>query len=174
MAKTRQQKEKTLADLSEKVKNAKSMVFVNFDHLKVKEIEDLRKKFRQEKIDYMVAKKTLLKMAFKDAGIADADPKTFEKSVGTAFGIEDEVAPARVAQDFAKTHEALFAFGGILDGKYVGRDKIIELATLPSKEELLAKMVGSIQAPISGFINVLAGNLRSLVYVLNAIKDGKN
>lgn len=174
MAKTRVQKEKTLTDLASKVKKAKSMVFVNFDKLKVKEVEELRKKFREQDVDYMVAKKTLLKLAFKEAGIGDIDPKTFDKSVGTAFGNVDEVAPARVTQEFAKLHGDLFAFGGILDGKFVGRDKIIELAMLPSKEQLLAKVIGTINAPVTGFVNVLAGNLRSLVYVLNAIKDSKN
>jgi len=174
MAKTRQQKEKTMVDLAQKIKASKSMVFVNFDKLKVKEVEELRKKYRQQNVDYMVAKKTLLKIAFKEAGISDIDPKTFDKSVGTAFGNVDEVAPARVTQEFAKLHGDLFAFGGILEGKFVGRDKIIELATLPSKEQLLGMVVGSIKAPVSGFVNVLGGSLRSLLYALNAVKDSKN
>jgi len=174
MAKTRQQKEKTLSDLVDKIKKSKSMVFVNFEKLKVKEAEGLRKDFRQENVEYLVAKKTLLKLAFKEAGLSDIDPKSFDKSVGTAFGLTDEVAPARVAVNFAKQHEALFAFGGILEGKFVNRDKILELAMLPSRDELLAKVVGSIKAPVSGFVNVLAGNLRGLVYVLNAIKESKN
>lgn len=173
MAKTRQQKEDFIKNFNEKLQQAKSIVFVHFDGLKVKEIEELRKLFRAEKIDYVVAKKTLLKKAFEKAGIENYDPATFEKEVGVAFGIEDEVAPARIIQQFSKNHEALQAFGGVLENSFVGQEKVIELSRLPSKEELLAKVVGTINAPVSGFVNALAGNLRKLVYVLSAVKDSK-
>jgi len=173
MAKTKQQKEEIIKILTEDLKKAKSLVFVNFDGLKVKEVEELRKKCRAENIGYLVAKKTLMKKAFKDAGLEGVDPKSFEKEVATVFGYDDEVAPARIIQNFSKGHEALQAIGGILEGKFVAKDKIIELAKLPSRDELLAKVVGSIQAPVTGFVNVLSGNLRNLVYVLNAIKDNK-
>lgn len=172
MAKTRQQKEQTVKDLIEKLKKAKSLVFVNFDGLKVKEVEELRKNCRAENIEYLVTKKTLIKKAFKDVGL-DIDPKTFDKEAAIAFGYEDEVAPARIVQNFAKEHEALIAFGGVLENKFVPAEKVIELSKLPSKDELLAKVVGSIKAPVSGFVNVLSGNLRNLVYVLNAINDNK-
>jgi len=173
MAKTRQQKEEAVKDLIDKVKKAKSLVFVNFDGLKVKEIEELRKNCRAENVDYLVAKKTLMKKAFKDAGLV-IDLKDFDREVATVFGHEDEVAPARIVQDFAKEHEALVAFGGVLEKAFVDQAKIIELSKLPSKDELLAKVVGSIKAPVSGFVNVLSGNLRNLVYVLNAVKESKN
>lgn len=173
MAKTKQQKEDFIKDFKEKLDKAKSLVFVHFDGLKVKEIEELRKLFRAEKVEYVVAKKTLLKKVFEQAGIENYDPATFEKEVGVAFGIDDEVAPARIIQKFAKDHEALQAFGGVLENSFVGQEKVIELSKLPSKEELLAKVVGSINAPVSGFVNVLAGNLRNLVYVLSAVKDNK-
>jgi large subunit ribosomal protein L10 len=173
MAKTKQQKQQTVKDLTERLKKAKSLVFFNFDNLKVKEVEELRKNCRVENVDYLVAKKTLMKIAFKEAGITEVDPKTFDKGVAIAFGYGDEVAPARIVQDFAKEHEALYTVGGVLEDKYVNRDKILELAKLPSKDELLAKVVGSIKAPVSGFVNALAGNLRNLVYVLNAVKNNK-
>jgi len=173
MAKTKQQKSKELKNLTANLQKAKSLVFVNFDGLKVKEIEELRKKCRQEHVSYMVAKKTLMKLAFKEAGITDIDPKSLDKGVATVLGFEDEVAPARIIQGFAKDHEALKTIGGILENRFVNKEKIIELAKLPSKNELLAKLVGSIKAPVSGFVNVLSGNLRSLVYVFNAIKEIK-
>ncbi len=173
MAKTRQQKEELFKALKDNFDAAKSVVFVHFDKLKVKEIEALRKLFRAERINYVVAKKTLLKKALKESGIANLEEKFFAKEVGVAFGIDDEVAPARVIQKFSKDHEALKAFGGVLEHGFVGADKVIELSKLPSKEELLAKVVGSLNAPISGFVNVLAGNLRGLVQILSAIKDSK-
>jgi|SRR3989344_1475716 len=173
MAKTRQQKEDFIKNFKENLEKAKSLVFVHFDGLKVKEIEELRKLFRAEKVEYVVAKKTLVKKAFAEAGIENYDPATLKKEVGVAFGIQDEVAPARIIQKFSKDHEALRAFGGILEHSFVGQEKIVELSKLPSREELLAKVVGSMNAPISGFVNVLAGNLRSLVYVLTAVKNSK-
>ena len=165
MPKTRQEKEEAVKDLTEKVKNSKSLVFVDFDGLKVKEIEALRQKCREENVGYLVAKKTLMKLAFAEAGLTDTDPKTFDRGVATVFGYEDEVAPARIVSQFAKEHDALKTVGGVLEGKYVTSEKVIALSKLPSRDELLAKIVGS--------INVLAGNLRGLVGVLNAIKDTK-
>jgi large subunit ribosomal protein L10 len=174
MAKTRSQKESELNALTVKIKDAKSMVFVNFDSLKVKDVEAFRKKCRAENVGYVVAKKTLLKLAFKQAGISEFDPKKLDRSVGTIIGLADEVAPARIVSAFAKEHEAMATIGGILEGKFVGKDKVLELAKLPSKQELLAQLVGSLNAPVSGFVNVLAGNLRNFVYVLNAVKDAKS
>lgn len=173
MAKTRQQKEEFIKDFNAKLQQAKSIVFVHFDGLKVKEVEELRKLFRSENVDYLVAKKSLLKRVFAEAGIENYDPATFEKEVGVAFGIEDEVAPARIIQQFSKDHEALQAFGGVLENSFVGQEKVIELSKLPSREELLAKVVATMNAPVSGFVNVLAGNLRNLVYVLSAVKNTK-
>lgn len=173
MAKTKQQKEQAVKDLIDKIKKSKSLVFVNFNGLKVKEVEELRKNCRAENVEYLVAKKTLMKRAFKDAGL-EIDLKNLEKEVATVFGYEDEVAPARIVQDFAKDHEALVAFGGFLENNFVDQAKVIELSKLPSKDQLLAKVVGSIKAPVSGFVNALSGNLRNLVYALNAVKDSKN
>jgi len=174
MSKTREQKQQALKDYGEKLKQAKGLVFANFDGLKVKEIEALRKKCREEGIDYLVAKKTLMRLALKEAGLQDVDPKTFEKGVASIFGYEDEVAPAKIVGEFSKAHEALKPVGGILEQKFIDALKVQELSKLPSKKELLAKVVGSIQAPVSGFVNVLAGNLRGLVNVLNAIKGNKS
>jgi large subunit ribosomal protein L10 len=173
MAKTKAQKEIALKDFVARVKKSKSLVFVNFDKLKVKEIEEFRKKCRQEKVDYLVAKKTLMKIGLKEAGYADVDSKNLEKGIATLFGLEDEVAPARISQEFGKTHEAMATVGGVLEGKYIDKNRVIELSKLPSRPELLAKVVGSIQAPVSGFVRVLSGNLRNFVYVLNAIKESK-
>lgn len=174
MAKTRGQKEQMLQDLTDKAQSAKSMVFVHFDGLKVKEIEQLRKEFRQNQVDYVVAKKTLMQNAFKQANIAGVDAGAMQQGIGIAFGMEDEVAPAKIAQQFSKEHEALKIFGGVLERNFVDADKVLQLAKLPSRDELIAKVVGSINAPVSGFVNVLAGNLRNLVYALNAIKESKS
>ncbi len=172
MPKTRAQKEVAMQALVDTLKQSKSVVFANFQGLKVSESEELRRLCRKEGVEYLAAKKTLVARALKDAGI-EGNPKSFEGAVSVVFGIEDEVAPAQILAKFAKTHEAVKLFGGILEGSFIDSTKVTELSKLPSKQQLLGQLVGTLNAPISGFVNVLAGNLRGLVTVLGAIKDAK-
>lgn len=173
MPKTRQQKQELLKNLTEKLKKAKSLVFVNFDKLKVKEVEKFRKICRQENIDYLVVKKTLMKLALTAADAPEINLKSFEKGIGIIFGYNDEIAPARIAESFSKEHQNLQSLGGILENKFIDKIKILELSKLPTREELLAKLVGSLSSPLSGLVGVLSGNLRSLVQVLKAIRENK-
>jgi large subunit ribosomal protein L10 len=174
MAITKQHKEQIIEKLVEGFSKTKSVVFADFQGLKMPEIEELRAKCLEEGIGYTVAKKTLLNIALEKAGIENANTKAIEGSLATVFGYEDEVAPAKTLAVFAKTHNALEIKGGILEGKMVPLEEVIKLSKLLSKAELYAKVVGSINAPISGFVNVLAGNMRGLVYALNAIKESKS
>jgi large subunit ribosomal protein L10 len=92
------------------------------------------------------------------------------------FGYEDEVAPAKVVDTFLadKENAGKIAFlGGVLEGRFIDKDQVTALAKIPSREELYAKLVGSMNAPVSGFVNALAGNLRNLVGVLKAIEEKK-
>lgn len=171
MAKTKQKKEEILKDLKEKLADSKSVVFANFTGLSVKDTEDLRAKCREEEVEYLVAKKTLLKKALEEAGF---EVPKLEGEVSAAFSVKDEVIAAKVLDTFAKSHEQVQFLAGILENKMIDAEKVKGLAKLPSKDELLARMVGSIKAPISGFVNVLSGNLRGFVNVLNAIKDNKS
>ena len=180
MPKTREQKKEILRDLADKIKRAKSVIFAKFDVLGVKENEDLRNKLRAEDSEYYVAKKTLLDLAFKDSQVKDLKIRDFEGKVAAVFGYKDEIAPARIIGKFKKeTPDKIDFIGGILDlsaqagSKFIFRETVEILSALPSKQELYAKMVGSMKAPVSGFVNVLAGNLRSLVVVLKAIGDKK-
>src|SRR3989338_8683970 len=135
--------------------------------------DKLRAKGRKEGVDFVVAKKTLLTRALKEIGL-ELTKDQFEGSVLTSIGYEDEVAPAKLIAGLAKEKEAMKMLGGILEGKFVDAAAVKTLAKLPGKQELLAKMVGSLNAPLSGFVNVLAGNLRSFVYALNAIAKSKS
>lgn len=172
MPKTRAQKEVTVSDLAEVLKKAKSAVFATYEKLPVKDIEALRRTAKEQGVVYTVSKKTLLQRAMKDAGY-QVDPKTITGNFATLFGIEDEVAPAKIVAAFAKTHENMQIVGGALEGRTLAAAEVKALAKLPSKQELLGMLVGTLQAPITGFVNVLAGNLRGLATVLNAIKDQK-
>lgn len=171
MAKTKLQKEEAVQALSASIADAKAVVFANYQGLQVADMEALRANCREQGVSCVASKKTLVKRALSEQGM-DVDTKAFDGGVAAFFGT-DEVSAPKVVAEFAKDHEMVTIFGGVLEGAYIDADQVTALSKLPSKEELLAKMVGSLNAPVSGFVNVLAGNLRGLVNVLNGIKDAK-
>jgi len=173
MPKTKIQKEALLNSLKEKLQNMKASVFVNFMGLDVKSTEELRGKCRENDAEYLVAKKTILKRALVESGYKEFEEKNFEGETAVVFGNGDEVSPARTVVEFSKDHEQIKVLAGILEGKVIEDTQIIALSKLPSRDELLAKAVGSIAAPLSGLVNVLHGNLKGLVYALSAIRDKK-
>ncbi len=171
MAKSKIQKSEALQTLVDNIKGSKSMVFANYQGLKMTESEELRKLCRDGKVVYIASKKTLVQKALEQAGMNGEAIKAYDGAVSIAFGTEDEVAPAQIVAQFAKKHDAVKIFGGVLEGNFIESSKVMALSALPSKHQLLGQLVGTINAPVSGFVNVLAGNLRGLVNVLNAIKD---
>lgn len=165
---TKQQKQKIVEELTDKINRQKILVFTDFRGLKVDEISDLRNKLREIKSEYIVAKKTLVKLAFEKAK-KEVDLSQFDGSMALAFGYGDPVMPAKVIHNFSKEHKDLKILGGLTEDKFLTIEDVKELASIPSKEELLAKLVGSLKAPISGFINVLQGNIKNFIGVLNGI-----
>lgn len=174
MAKTKQQKEKEMTDLSERLQRAKAAVFASYQGLSVSQTEELRKQLRENEAELKMAKKRLLKLVLKKNKLDDSVVDNFVGSLTVAIGYGDETVPARTLVKFAKDSEAMNIFGGILENTLIPAAQVAALAALPSKTELLAKTVATIKAPVSGFVNVLTGNLRGLVYVLDAIKATKN
>jgi len=173
MPKSKMQKGDILASLEDKMKKIKTAVFVNFSGIKVKDIEKLRLECKKAGIDYAVAKKTLLKKALKETGYSEIADLNLSGEVGALFNYGDEVAAAKIVSSFAKDFNNLKVLGGILDGAFADEAKITALAKLPSRPELLAKAIGSLNAPLSGLVGVLGGNIRNLLYALNGIKDKK-
>ena len=171
MAKTRSQKEEQLVKLNDQF-GSKKAVFVDYQGLSVKEIENLRNSLEEKGISFNVVKNTLVKIALKDFGVAVEDD-LLKKPVAIAFS-DDEVAPSKEIKNFTKIHEKLEILGGVIEKQFVPASTINTLALLPSREELYAKVVGSIAAPISGLVNVMAGNIRGLVSVLNQYKESRN
>ena len=175
MPKNKIQKQEIFRNLNEKIKKSKSMVFAGFNALSVKDNESLRAKLRAENSEYYVAKKTLINLALKENKL-DINVRDFDGKVAAIFSYDDEVAPAKILGTFRKDkdkEERVFFLGGILEGKLLSKAQVEALSELPSKHELYARLVGSLNAPISGFVNVLAGNLRGLVTVLKAIEEKK-
>jgi len=175
MPKNKLQKQEILRNLKEKFKKSKSVVFAGFNALTVKDNENLRQELRKENSEYYVAKKTLINLAFQEK-ISDLNVREMDGKIAAIFSYEDEIAPAKILADFRKDKEKaerIFFLGGILENKLLSKEEIEALSKLPSKHELYAKLVGSLNAPISGFVNALAGNMRNLVYVLKAIEEKK-
>lgn len=172
MALTKEQKQEILSDLKEKVKNQKAMVFVDIKGLKVGELFDLRKKL--EKVDSLmkVAKKTLIKIALKNYRqtiISKIDE--LEGQVAVIFGFGDETLPVKTAYEFSEKNQNLKILGGYFENTFQDSQTMIEIAKLPAREELLARLVATLSAPISNFLYTLQGNLQRLTYLLSIIKQ---
>ena len=173
MAITKEQKKIIVKNLADKFSKSKIAVFTGFQRLKVSESEELRNKLREENIDYRVTKKTLIKTGLGKSDLKNVELPKLEGSVATAFGYDDEATAAKLINDFSKTNKNLVVLGGLMNGQFVSASKIKILAKLPNREQMLAQTVSAIQAPISGFANVLSGNIRNLVGVLTNIAEGK-
>lgn len=173
MAKTKEQKQQMLAEIEANLEKSKSVVFTKNLGINAEQMVSLRRKTHKANTKYNVVKKTLLKMALKNKKYeipADAD---FDGPLNALYSFEDEIIGPKTVYDFTKENQTVEIIGGIFEGKYVDKETVMKLATMPSKEELYAKIVGSLNSPISGFVNALAGNIRNLVGVVNAIKEKK-
>lgn len=149
----------------------KALVFASYEGLSVKDVTELRAHLRKENIDLLVAKKTLLRKSLTLAGFDPSIVDQIQGSVAMAFGYTDEVTPAKVLQKFSKDHDVVKFKGGIIQGQFLNAAQVKSLAALPSREELLAKTVWVLNSPVTGLVNVLAGNIRSLITILQALKD---
>jgi len=159
-------------DLSGKIKDGKVLIFSDYAGTTVGKMKDLRDELRKTDSSYKITKKKLIDLALKDAGI-EASVLELEGQIGIAIGKGDEVSAAKVLAQFAKANKNFKILQGVLENKVISGQEVLSLATLPDKNELLAKLVGTINAPVSGFVNALAGNLKNLVGVLKEISNSK-
>jgi large subunit ribosomal protein L10 len=168
----RKEKELIVDDLSDKIKNTNGVVLTDYQGLTVAEISELRAKLRPLKCEYKVIKNTLSRLALKKAGISDFE-KYFKGPTAVAIEKGDPVSVSKVLIDFSKEHSKLKLKAGLLGSKVLTLEDIRSLASLPSREALIAKLLGTMNAPITNFVGVLAAVPRSLVYVLEAIRKQK-
>ena len=169
---TKEKKSEILAKLEDRISRAKSFVISEYQGTTVADIEKMRKEFYASKIDFQVAKNTLLAIALKNNKI-EVPAEIFDKPITLCWGYEDEVMPAKKIYGFSKEVSTLIPIGVVLDGKFYNADQVKALAALPGKEQLLGQLVGTLNAPISGFVYVLKANLSGLVNVLEQIKSQK-
>ena len=174
MSKNRDLKQQVVGEIKDRFERAGSVVLVDYRGINVENDTALRKQFREAGVEYVVLKNTLVKRALAELNIEGMDT-LLEGPSAFAFGYEDPVAPAKVLKDFiAKTkNEKLEIKGGIVDGHAIDVAGVKALADLPPKEVLIAKMMGSLNAPITNFVGVLSATLRSLVYAIDAVRKQK-
>lgn len=156
MSKNLEQKKQVVGDIKEKIDRAKSVIVVEYNGLTVDQVTDLRTQFRAANVEYSVLKNTLVKRAANDLDINSLD-SFLEGPNAFIFGYEDEVAPARILADFIKKTKttALTVKTGLLGKTAIDAKQIDDLSKLPSREVLLARLLGSLNSTIGSFVRVL-------------------
>ena len=156
--------------LRDRLSRARAVVLTDFRGLTVAEINQLRARLREAGVEYRVVKNRLLLIAARGAGIDGLD-RYLEGPTGAAFSYEDPVLPAKIIHDFIRQMRKLETKGGVVDHRAVTPQEIRALAELPARPVLLAQLVGGIQGPLHGLMNVLTGAPRALVLVLEQIRQ---
>lgn len=170
MATTRQKKEETLQELKDKLAKAKSVAFGQYAGLSVLQLSEMRKKMREADVEFKVAKRTLFKLAAKAHGFELPDDM-MEGTVGAAFSYEDGIAGPRIIKKMGKEFGHLKLMGGIMDGQVMTISQMRGIADLPSKEELMAKFVGLMRAPLQNFYGVIQSPLSSFLRGVQAYSE---
>lgn len=152
------------------VKDSPYLFFVNFKELPVSKVQSLRRSLRKTSSELKVVKNSILKLALKKRKLEPLC-ELVEGSCGVTFGKNDPIKVSKILYDFSRAEEGLTIKGGYVDGQVLMADRIKELAMLPSREVLLAKLIATIKAPLSRLVNVLNGNSQKLVYILSAISE---
>ena len=167
-------KQAIVAELKEKLTGAKGAVLVNYRGLTVAQDTKLRRQLREAGVEYRVVKNTMTRIAAQEAGLEGLDVY-LEGPTAMAISATDPVAPAKIITDFVKEHklQVLEVKAGLVEGNVIDEKGVKALASLPSREVLIAKMLGSMQSPITGLVNVLQGSIRNLVYALDAVRQQK-
>jgi len=169
---TKAQKQKILDELKEKIAKQKVMIFADFTGLKVKDLSNLRKKIKAADGEIKVAKKTLLGLAAKSAGL-EFEAKKIKGEIAMVFGYKDEISLAKIIYQFASANPNLKILGGFLENQFREAQDFITLAQLPTKEELLARLARGVSAPISNFINVLQAPLEACIFIIRSLGENK-
>ncbi|HIR99073.1 MAG TPA: 50S ribosomal protein L10 [Candidatus Coproplasma avistercoris] len=165
-------KKAVVEEIVSKIKAAKSVVFVDYNKLTVAEVSELRNKCREAGCEYKVYKNTLVRKAFNDLGFNQFD-EALNGPTAVAFSA-DEVTAAKLMTKAAKDYDGKIVLKcAFSDNAYVDKKGVEALATMPSKEELVAKMLGSMQAPLSNFAGVLGNLVSGIVRVLARVAESK-
>jgi len=167
-------KELMVKEMSDSFTGGDGFILSTFENVKATDIDVFRKKMRQAGSRYFVIKKRIARRALEDSGFEGLTGVLEEKqNIGAGVIAEDPVTIAKLMSEFAKSSKNFKIAGGIIEGRVIQPEKVKELAELPGREQLLAMVLSAMNAPISGFVGVLSGVLRKVVYALNAVKEKK-
>ncbi len=165
-------KSEKIEEIKSKIEKAQVAVITDYKGLTVEEITKLRREIQKTGGDYMVTKNTLTKIAVKDTPY-EALTEKMTGPVALAFGFEDPVTPAKAVTGFIKEYKKCEILGAVLDGKLLSVEETKALANLPSKEELYAKLLGSIKSPASGVVGSINAVMAQLTRAMAAVRDQK-
>ena len=154
MSKNLEIKKGVVADIKEKFEKAQSAILVDYRGLNVAEVTDLRNQLRKAGVEYAVLKNTMINLAVKDMNLDDMKPH-LEGPTAVAFGFEDAVAPAKILSEFAKKNKNVTIKCGVVDGSFIDEAGVQSLANTPSREVLIAKIMGSMMSSVSKFVYAL-------------------
>ena len=170
MALSKEKKQAVVTDITNLLSDAKLTVVAKYTGTTVKGMQSLRRSAEENATSIRVVKNRLVKKAMEsNPGFASADTSQLTGQLLYAFNSEDEVAPAQTLAAFGRAEQTLEFVGAFTqDGRFIGPDDVKALASLPSKDTLRGQLVGTLSAPLSGFINVMSGNVRGIMNVLNA------
>ena len=160
----------TIDEMTEAIATSKAIVLADFTGLDVASVTELRNKCREASVNYQVVKNRLAKLAAVEVGLGVLEGH-LSGPTAVAFAQDDPIEPARIIQKFIDGGGKLVIKAGVMDGKLLGADEVERLASLPSRDELIAKTIGAIQGPLYGLSAVLTGLLRNLVGTLSALEE---
>lgn len=166
----RTEKRQVVTDFSKKTEGVQAAVLTHYRGLNVEQINTLRRRFREEKISYHVVKNTMMKLAAKGTDLEKLNDY-FKGPTAIAISHGDPVSLAKILSEFVKTQPKLEIKAGLIQGKVISPDEIKALATMPSREVLLAQILGGIQVPAQELAGVISSGLRQVVGVIQARAD---
>jgi len=172
MAKTRQQKEEITANLQEKLSKAKALIFADYKGMSMKQLSELRNLLRNQQAEFIITKNALLERAALNTTY-HLLPTTYQGPTATLFAYDDQITPIKILVKALKDAAIGKVKAGFLGAEVLDENKILTLASLPTKDELKGQVVGVLVAPLQGMVSVLQGNLRNLVYALSEIQKTK-
>lgn len=171
---TKEQKAKVIADTVEKLQRSSGLYLANFSGLTVEKANQLRSEFFKGGVDYTVIKNTLLKRAMQEVGGYDDVFPYLVNQTGVVFTYDDPIQPARTLHTFIKDNEKMLSVKVcVVENEVFDGSRLEELASMPTREDLIASIIGSIAAPAQGIVGAIHGVMRDLVYVIDAIEKKK-
>lgn len=172
MPKTRLQKEEMLGKIADRFSRSASISLISMTSVKVGEVEAIRDALFEHGLQLQVPKNRLLARILEENKV-EFPAEVLDQPLGLVFSYEDAVIGPKTIKDLAKEIESIKIVGGVMDGAFLTTAQVESLAKLPSREQLLSQLVGSLASPLSGLVNVLQGNIRGLVTCLGQIRDAK-